>query len=180
MGYVYFTGNIYFVTCSTMQHINFFDTPDKKQLIKDRIREAQRKCRIKIYAYAILSNHYHILISSSHWCNVKRFFQLVNGGSSFALNRMDNIEGRRFVWDSRWAKLARNSRAFNKILGYILGNPYKHGLVKNFFELAQYPFCSYNAYVKRYSIVFVDDIVLHTIAIEINLEEESSFEQAKL
>ncbi|NQT49616.1 transposase [Candidatus Kuenenbacteria bacterium] len=174
MGYVYYTGNIYFITCRTIGAYKFFVEDYAKQIIKLQIRKAQKKFGIKIYGYVILSNHYHILIKSSHWRDVPKFLQIVNGGSTFLLNRKQGFE-RRGMWNERWAKQILTEKSFFNVLGYILGNPYKHGLVKNLLKLYQYGFSSYQELVKRYGLEYIDNLILNTIALDIDLETEEAF-----
>ena len=174
MGYVYFTGNIYFITCRTIDKSKFFQEDWQKQIIKQQINKAQNKFNIKIYGYVILSNHYHVLLKSNHWRDIPKFLQIVNGGSTFILNRKLGIE-RRGIWHERWAKKVETEKSFFNVLGYILGNPYKHGLVKNLLELYQYQFSSYQQHVKKYGLEYIDNLILNTIALDMDLETEENY-----
>ena len=174
MGYIYFTGNIYFITCKTAAGFNYFQEPWAKQIIKEQIGKAQNKFQTKIYGYAILSNHYHLLIQSNHWRDIPKFLQIINGGSSYLLNkRLDVQHGG--IWMDKWTKKADTKESSFRILGYILGNRYKHGLVKNLQELYEYPFSSYKTLVTQRGAEYVDNLIMQTIALDLDLETEERY-----
>ena len=45
------------------------------------------------------------------------------------------------------------------MLGYILGNPFKHGLVKNLDDLENYKYCNYSDYMRKYGKEGVNEII---------------------
>jgi REP element-mobilizing transposase RayT len=133
--------------------------------------ESLIKLNIQIYAYCILSNHYHILIKGEHWKENSKFIQLINGGSSYQLNKFEHIE-RRSIWATRWAKKVNKQNDFEIILGYILGNPIKHGLTQDIKSLFAYQFCNYRESIKEMGIEYIDNLILKTIALNPNFEEQ--------
>jgi hypothetical protein len=48
--HLYFDEKIYFVTSSTLKKEKFFDTEDKKELIKKRLKSGAVKFNVKIFA----------------------------------------------------------------------------------------------------------------------------------
>jgi len=174
MGYKYFSGHEYFVTLKTYGGQLFFDTEEKKQIVKDRIFEYSKKLQIKIVVYAILSNHYHLILRSNFWKNATKFLQMVNGGSSYLLNKTENSEGRG-VWDIRWTRPINTEAGMYYVSGYILGNPIKHGLVRGLEELYDYRFCNYQEAVQECGLEYVDDMIHQTIAMNLDLETEEQY-----
>jgi len=173
MGYVYFSKKDYFVTLKTTGGLLFFDTDVKKQLVKNRILEASKKQHIRIAAYAVLSNHYHLLLRGESWDAVPKFLQLVNGGSAYLLNKMEGLEGRG-VWDKRFAKPINTEVGLYNVTGYILGNPLKHGMVKDLVGLYNYEFCNYSDVVKERGLEYVDNMIHQTIVMNLDLETEEA------
>jgi REP element-mobilizing transposase RayT len=92
--HLYLDDKIYFVTSSTLDKIRFFNTDTKKEIIKDRLKTSTEKYNIRIYAWAILSNHYHFLFQVKKSQNLSDFIGYINGGSSFELNSLENKKGR--------------------------------------------------------------------------------------
>ena len=59
--HLYLDNRIYFVTSATLDKKNYFDIDSKKEIIKKRFKTGAVKFKVKIYAWVILSNHYHFL-----------------------------------------------------------------------------------------------------------------------
>jgi len=98
--------------------------------------------------------------------------QFVAGGSSHELNLLDNAK--RTVWDDYWEKIV-DDKDLEKLLGYILGNPLKHGEVKNFKELKENPFTNYKQAVAQYGEEMVQDLILSVDALD--LENRTDYEK---
>jgi len=173
MGYIYFSKKDYFVTLKTTGGLLFFNTDEKKRLVKTRIMDASKKCRIQIAAYAVLANHYHLLLRGENWEYVPKFLQLVNGGSAYLLNKMDGLAGR-VVWDKRFSKPINPEAAMYNVTGYIAGNPLKHGAVNDLAGLYNHEFCNYQDLVKERGLEYVDNMIHQTIAMNLDLETEEA------
>jgi len=100
--------------------------------------------------------------------------QIINGGSSFRLNKMLNSR-HGGIWMDKWTKKADNEESAFRILGYILGNPYKHGLVKNLQKLYEYPFSSYKTLVEQRGAEYADNLIMQTIALDLDLETQEAY-----
>lgn len=142
---MYLDDKIYFVTCSTLDKEKYFDTDGKKEVIKKRLKTGAVKFQVRIYAWVILSNHYHFLFQFKEKQNLGKFIGFINGGNSFDLNSLENKKGRQ-VWWSYWDNCIRDEETFYKRFNYIHHNPVKHGYVK---RCEDYEFSSYNYYLKK-------------------------------
>ena len=119
----------------------------------------------------MLSNHYHLLLRGERWDDVPKFLQLINGGSAYLLNKLDGPAGRG-VWDKRFSKPINTEVGLYNVAGYILGNPLKHGVVKDLTELYKHQFCNYGEVVKERGLEYVDNMIHQTIAMNLDLEKE--------
>jgi len=158
----------YFITARTLCKIHYFDTFNKKQIVLDQIKRAQKKFQIKIYAFAILNNHYHLLIEILQGADLPKVMQLISGGSSFLLNK--NCQIKKNIWRGYWDKLIKNEDMFIKVYAYILGNPLKHKVVKNFFELKKYKFCSFRQALKYKNEKLLKEWILNIMALKLDEE----------
>jgi putative transposase len=152
--HIYLDDKIYFVSASTLNKENFFDTNPKKEIIEKKFKKGEVKFKVKIYAWAILSNHYHLLFRFKEKQNLGEFIGFVNGGSSFKLNSSENKKGRQ-IWWNYWDSRIRNEEAFYKRFNYIHYNPVKHGYVK---KCEDYEFSSYNHHLKKLGKEYMDSI----------------------
>lgn len=173
MPHIYLDNNYYFITSKTFLGEKLFDTDVKKQIIKNQIIKAQKKFNIKLFGYSIVSNHYHLLFYIDQASNIGRIIQLINGGSSKILNSLENIN--RSTWSGYWDRVIRDENSFLRILGYIIGNSYKHGVVKGLQDLEFYPFCNYRNVVKKYGRDYANELINQSIFID--LEEEWQFDK---
>jgi REP element-mobilizing transposase RayT len=70
--HLYLDGEIYFVTCRTVNKVNYF-VGKKKMILKNCLMRVVKKYQAEIYSWVILNNHYHLLlgfpIDESFWCD---------------------------------------------------------------------------------------------------------------
>ncbi len=101
-----------------------------------------------LIAYTVMSNHVHVLldtycqlqhlpddikISDDNYCPYEKFMQLIKGNTSFNCNKLLGRQGSFWQHES-FDHLVRDEREFYNVIRYILNNPVKAGLVKNWFD----------------------------------------------
>ena len=172
MRHLYFDSCYYFVTRSTHNQEKFFDNDDKKRIILNRLISVQKKFNFSLYAFSIISSHYHYLIFLENGKLLPKIEQFIAGGSSRELNVLNNIS--RSIWDEYWETVV-DEENLEKVLGYILGNLLKHGEVKDFKELKNCPFVSYSQAVAQYGEEMIQDLILSVDALD--LENRTNFEK---
>jgi len=173
MARLYLDNSYYFVTRSTFTKERYFNSNERKKIILDRFILAQKKFDFSLYAFSIISNHYHYLTYLKQGKDLSLIEKFIAGGSSYELNKFDRVERR--VWDNYWAQIIENEKGLRKVLGYILGNPLKHGEVKDFKELQIYQFSNYKKAIGQYGKLEIDDLIVSVEAL--NLETRSNFEK---
>lgn len=152
--HLYLDDKIYFITSSTLNKIHFFDTDDKKEIVKTRLRTSVKKYPVKLYAWVVLSNHYHLLLQLKKGETLSGLISLINGGSSFELNAAECKKGRR-IWWNYWDNCIRDRKTFYTRFNYIHHNPVKHEYA---IQSEEYQFSSYNHYVKKLGRDYMDSI----------------------
>ncbi len=132
----YQTGKILLARFDEMLHkvevkLNFTKNPEVTQALADTIHELA-KTHYHLYAYTIMPNHVHLLIKPNkiddQTVELGEIMRLIKGRSA---RRMNQILGRKgTVWQREYYDhYVRNMREFDNIVGYILENPVKAGLV---------------------------------------------------
>jgi putative transposase len=91
-------------------------------------RYAYRKCPVKLHAFVLMHNHYHMLLSTPD-CNVHLFIQRFNKYFSEELGRQTNMINRKFGGPYRWSIVRSHEYLYN-VHRYIYQNPLRAGLVK--------------------------------------------------
>lgn len=144
----YQDNKIYFITSRTINAEKYFNNDGKKGIIYNVLKEGIKKFKIDLYAFVILSNHYHLLFKIQEGLELSKFIGHINGKSSRALNEMENVSGRK-IWYQYWDHCIRNEKDFLLHFNYIHHNLVKHKYVKTQKEVLDHKFCSYQQCMKK-------------------------------
>jgi len=175
--HLFINDSIYFITCRTRNGIRFFNSDNKKDLIKKSIGRACGKYDYKIFTWVILDNHYHLLIKISNAVKLPNFIRYINSRSSVSLSRMESrgfvrdddskktaagkaaaSGGYSCVWQNYWDRCIRNEKDFWTHFNYIHQNPVKHAYTKS---MADYKFSSYSYYLKTQGQEWLDSAFIN-------------------
>lgn len=176
--HIYTQDTCYFITASVVKHQPLFSTTNKRDLLRDILKNAIQDYGIKLYAWVILADHYHLLLHISDH-PLYKFLKRLHGESAIQLNKLDSTSGRQ-VWYQYWDRFPRNDKDFWAYFNYIHLNPVKHGYVQvshgalqiegqthclaprldlDIHEcLSRYTHSSYRYYVGKYGKEFIEDI----------------------
>lgn len=100
-----------------------------------------------IYAYALLSNHVHILLKSGS-TGLSTFMRRLLSGYAQYFNRRHHRVGHLF--QNRYKSIICQEDAyFEKLVAYIHLNPFKAGIVGSFDELAKFPWSGHADMMKH-------------------------------
>ena len=129
----------------------------EKEIILEQLKEIEKIFNLKFDAYSILSNHYHLLFYLDRGEDLKKITQKLNGATSYKLNILNKVN--RAIWDEYHNINVLDEKTFYNVIGYIIGNPFKHGLVKSIDELKSYKFCNYNEKTKEFGEEGINEII---------------------
>ncbi len=152
--HIYLDDTWYFITGSTYQRHRLFRRHGHKEFLRDHLEELAVEFNLKLAAWVILDNHYHILVKSKSGVELPRFFGRLHGRTSFELNGRDNTRGRQ-VWHNFWDTCIRTERDHWTRFNYIHHNPVKHGYVK---RMEDWEFSSYRYYFEHKGAEWLSDI----------------------
>jgi putative transposase len=142
--HIYLDKQFYFLTVRCFEGQPYFK--NKQNLVIKTIVKTIKQFNYGIYAWAILDNHFHLLIKVEK--EFKKFIQILNGRISFNINEFDKIRKRKVIYQY-WDHCIRDEADFYKHFNYIHNNPIKHGIVKNIEELYKYEYSSFNTWLKK-------------------------------
>ena len=135
----------YFITVATYAPMasqarpHHFSTPERLSTLQTQMIEVTRKHNWTLKAWAIVSNHYHLIMENLDQPNTLPIvMQKIQGVSSRYVNQLDNTLGRK-VWYQYWDTLISYRNSYFTRLKYIMENPVKHGLVQT---AKDYRWCS--------------------------------------
>ena len=165
---------------------NVFFRKDDYQLFLDRLKHYMTDC-CSIYAFALLPNHYHLLLQVNEESQNPEFS---NQYAKFILSYTNRINFRERRNGSLFLSYFRRIKVDNedylkKLIFYIHFNPEKHGITGNF---RTYSFCSYKIFLSDRPTNLERDVVLdwfdglenfigyHELAYEVNLLRKLALE----
>ena len=126
------------ITAGTYQKSLLFNTKEKLELLQRALFEEAIERKWSLQAWAVFPNHYHLVAVLPPGANVAAFVGHLHGSTSFALNRLDDLRGRK-VWFNYWDTGLTSSGSYLARLRYVHENAVRHQIVRS---AADYPFCS--------------------------------------
>jgi len=136
--HLYLDNQAYFITGSTFDRLPLLATDDAKSVLRDALLSAVEKVGIKLIAWVILDNHYHVLVHIENKEQIVRFLRRLHSISAIRLKKLHAKPGRR-VWRNYWDYCPRDEKDFYRIVNYIHVNPAKHGVLFDLAEPAAQP-----------------------------------------
>ncbi|MEE9442519.1 MAG: transposase [candidate division Zixibacteria bacterium] len=121
-------GQVYFLT-----HVTYKRKPiliDNADLLKTAIYDVKTDTPFEIIAFAIMPDHFHIIIDPGK-SNLSTIFKRIKLKFSTNYRKALTIKSGR-IWQNRfWDHQIRNQDDLNAHIDYIHYNPVKHGLVND-------------------------------------------------
>jgi REP element-mobilizing transposase RayT len=135
-----FSGALYHVTSrGDGREDIFLDDRDREGFL-DVLAEVSRRFALKLHAYCLMDNHYH-LVAETPEANLSRALRQLNGVYTQRFNRRHGRVGH--VFQGRYkAILVERESYFLEVVRYVLLNPVRAGRVK---AAGQWPWSSYRA-----------------------------------
>jgi putative transposase len=161
--HIYKDNAIYFITACTFDRKPVLVADAHKRLFRDLLKEAVQSSPVRLYTWAVLRDHYHLLLLVKEGGNIGNFIRRVNGSTSRRLNELDCCSGRR-VWRNYWDRFPRNEAEFWAYFNYTHVQPIKHGEVvlgeagDIHAALRAYEFSSYHYYLREYGEEWLTDV----------------------
>ena len=124
--HLYVDDAIYFITAGAVYRQRLLNTGSKREILRDTLRGTLKPYGIRLYAWVILADHYHLLLQTGDTTPVHRFIERIHGKSAIELNKSDGTPGRQ-VWYQYWDRFPRGEHGFWASFNDIHTNPIKHG-----------------------------------------------------
>ncbi len=123
---------------------NIFTGPEDYQVFVDLLKETSEMWNIRVAAYCLMPNHYHLLVQTPD-ANISRSMRHLNGVYTQVYNRHHKWDGSLFRGRYKSIIVSADNYLL-QLVRYIHRNPLKEGLVKN---LDEYDWSSHKGYVSR-------------------------------
>lgn len=121
---------VYLVTAACYEHASHMSACLRREQLLNALLEELNSHNVEAQAWAILPNHYHLLVKPREFNALGRTLRLIHGRTSRQWNDEDHKSGRK-VWYRFTDRVIRSERHYYTTLNYIHYNPVKHGLAKS-------------------------------------------------
>ena len=129
------------------------DEQDLKEFVA-RLGAVARETATSVYAWALMTNHAHILLSSGVQ-GLSKFMRRLLTGYAVAYNIRHRRHGHLF--QNRYKSIVCDGDSyFTELVRYIHLNPLRVKLVKNINELERYPYCGHGVVTGRHRATWQD------------------------
>jgi putative transposase len=142
------SAGVYFVTARTRNAVPLLSDAQRRDCFQTVLFELSGIYQWKLEAWAILSNHYHLIAHSRPDQNdgamgLSCFIKHLHSQATKELNRLDKTPGRTRLWQNFRETHLTLQRGYLARLNYVHHNPVHHGLVP---LASQWPWCSAAAF----------------------------------
>lgn len=144
----------YIITSSIYQRHHLLHKEGHKEFLRDQLKAIVTEFNLKLTAWVILDNHYHILIKSKTGAELPKAIGRLHGRVSFELNKRDRSQGRQ-LWHNYWDTCIRSERDYWTRFNYIHHNPVKHGYVS---RMEDWSSSSYRWYLEHKGEEWLADV----------------------
>jgi len=139
-------GGAYIVTAGTYLKKHVFTNPEELDFVESCILALLRNRGWQVSAWAVFSNHYHVVIHAEPSAGALRdIFKQAHVETSRWINNRHDVSERK-VWFNYWDTRLTFERSYLARLAYVHQNPIKHGLVA---VASQYRWCSAAAFEQK-------------------------------
>lgn len=109
----------YLISAANYEHACVMETPKRRTEFESRLLLALKEIEVKIAAWVILPNHYHLLAGVNSLGSVSATLKQLHGSTAFEWNKADGLQGKRRVWYKYADRMIRNNAHYFRALNYI-------------------------------------------------------------
>ncbi len=139
---IFYNGAVYHVYQRGNNKDYIFENPNAKNFFLKELRDFNKKYDFELFAYAIMNNHYHLLIKTNNDTLDKIMFSLNNNVAKY-ISRTSGRCGH--IYGDRYSSiLVKDEHYLLSLIRYIHKNPLRANLCT---DLSEYIWCSHKNYV---------------------------------
>jgi putative transposase len=136
----------YMISASVYEKKDYLKQHEAKSLLLKSIEECTEKFKWLLLEWAILDNHYHLVLKSRRGDDLSRLMGRIHRKSANLIKKACSIQCKRFWWNY-WDTCPKNETQLFAMQNYVLHNPVKHGVVQ---DLDDYSWSSFQKAVKDF------------------------------
>ena len=152
-------GALHHIICRGIERRRIFDDDTDRNNFLDRLENILKETSTPCYAWALIPNHFHLLLRTGK-ASISTVMRRLLTGYAVGYNRRHRRSGHLF--QNRFKSiLCQEDLYLKELVGYIHLNPLRAGMVADLKALAKYPYGGHSAIMGRRARDFQDaDYVL--------------------
>ena len=137
---------LYLITAACFEHVPVIGaSPERMAAFETDLLAALDEHSQTIFAWVVLPNHYHALISTRDVIELLQHLGRLHGRTSFNWNGEEGCRGRK-VWFNAAETAMKSERHFWATMNYVHHNAVRHGYVARW---SDWPYCSARDYLEQ-------------------------------
>jgi len=126
----------FFITTITWQRVPIFRVEARARLLIDVICDYRDQRKYLLHEFVVMPDHLHVLLTPSSEISLERTVQLIKGGYSYRLRKVEKIQ----VWQESFTNHRnRDAEGYRSHCEYVWLNPVRAKLAR---EATGYPYSS--------------------------------------
>jgi len=126
----YVPNAIYFITAVTYERRPIFADDANIELLRATMRKAKKYHPFRMHAYALMPDHFHLLIYVPESTNISKLMQSIQWNFTRNHKAAHGVTTSVKLWQRGfWDHVIRDDNDFERHFDYIHYNPVKHGYV---------------------------------------------------
>ncbi|MGA8366194.1 MAG: transposase [Candidatus Acidiferrales bacterium] len=131
------------MTSKTAQGRALLQTERMANLLIDVLRSYTTAGKFKVHEFAVMPNHFHVLLKVDAGTTIEKAVQLIKGNFSYRAKKELGFNGE--IWQKGFSDVRiTDDESLSRHVEYIRDNPVKAGYARS---AEEYPYCS--AYLRR-------------------------------
>lgn len=152
--HVFLSHTWYMCTGSIYGRCRLLHPSGYKEVVRDKLKALVTRYGMCLRAWAIMDNHYHLLIKSRVGDDLTIFFRQLHGATAFQINSLDGQRGRQ-LWHNYWDTCIQTEADYWTRFNYIHHNPIKHHYTD---RMEDWPLSSYSFYLRTKGEEWLGDV----------------------
>jgi putative transposase len=144
----------YLLSAACYEHKCHLSSEMRRQQFMDLFFEVLVEGSVELHAWAVLPNHYHLLVHLEDFGILSGIFRAVHGPTAKLWNTEEDSSGRK-VWYGYTDRAIRSERHYFTTLNYIHYNPVKHKWAESPYG---WPQSSVHWYLQHYRREWLQDL----------------------
>lgn len=147
----------YFLTSATHERKELLKNKEFARIVQEQWKHYEEEHNFELHAYAIIPDHYHVLVELKGEEDISQVLYSVNSYSAKLIN--EQLEGQEYrkIWQGEtYDEVIRSEKMYFQKLAYILFNPWRAGLIDD--PYSEYQFSNLEEWVEVEGKEFLEDL----------------------